>query len=114
MNRQASRMALAGLVALVMPAALAAQAAPAPAPPAAAAPRPATQRVLIETALGPITIEVETERAPVTSANFLRYVDQRLDRPGTAFVAVGAGHLAGKGSVIERLEAAGLEVARVQ
>jgi peptidyl-prolyl cis-trans isomerase A (cyclophilin A) len=66
---------LAGLVALLLPAALAAQAAPAP--PAPAAPRPATQQVVVETALGPITIEVETERAPVTAANFLRYVDQR-------------------------------------
>lgn len=90
MNRQASRMALAGLVALVMPAALAAQAAPAPAPPAAAAPRPATQRVLIETALGPITIEVETERAPVTSANFLRYVDQRRLAGATFYRAAAA------------------------
>lgn len=45
---------------------------------------------------------------------WVEWLRQRLDRPGTAFVAVGAGHLAGKGSVIERLEAAGLEVARVQ
>jgi peptidyl-prolyl cis-trans isomerase A (cyclophilin A) len=32
-------------------------------------------RVLLETQLGAITIEVDTARAPVTAANFLRYVD---------------------------------------
>lgn len=32
-------------------------------------------RVQIDTELGGITVEVETARAPVTSANFLRYVD---------------------------------------
>ncbi|WP_206435977.1 peptidylprolyl isomerase [Altericroceibacterium xinjiangense] len=47
-------------------------------------PAPETQEVLIDTELGPITLAIETERAPVTSANFLRYVDaHRFD--GTAF-----------------------------
>jgi peptidyl-prolyl cis-trans isomerase A (cyclophilin A) len=32
-------------------------------------------RVLIETELGEIEAEIEVERAPVTAANFLRYVD---------------------------------------
>lgn len=32
-------------------------------------------RVLIETELGEIEAEIEIERAPVTAANFLRYVD---------------------------------------
>jgi peptidyl-prolyl cis-trans isomerase A (cyclophilin A) len=31
--------------------------------------------VRIETALGDITVEIEAQRAPITSANFLRYVD---------------------------------------
>lgn len=54
--------------------------APGPAP---AAP-PATVKVTLTTAQGPIVLELEKERAPVTTANFLRYVDQkRLD--GTAF-----------------------------
>ena len=45
---------------------------------------PATVRVLLTTSAGPITLEVEKDRAPVTAGNFLRYVDQkRLD--GTAF-----------------------------
>jgi len=51
-----------------------------PAQPAAPAPRPATVRVGLQTSEGPIVLELEKERAPVTTANFLRYVDQkRLD-----------------------------------
>ena len=45
---------------------------------------PATQLVVIETDMGDITVEIETERAPITAANFLRYVDEdRFD--GTHF-----------------------------
>lgn len=36
----------------------------------------ATQLVVLETDYGPITVSLETERAPVTAANFLRYVDE--------------------------------------
>ena len=44
----------------------------------------ATQLVLIETTMGDITVSIETERAPITAANFLRYVDEdRFD--GTHF-----------------------------
>lgn len=40
--------------------------------------------VVLQTDLGPITIALEIERAPITAGNFLRYVDQRrLD--GTDF-----------------------------
>jgi peptidyl-prolyl cis-trans isomerase A (cyclophilin A) len=54
--------------------------APAPAP----TPSSATVKVTLTTTQGPIVLELEKERAPVTTANFLRYVDQkRLD--GTAF-----------------------------
>ena len=42
------------------------------------------------------------------------WLDERLDRPGTVFVAVGAGHLAGKGSVQEQLAERGIGTARVQ
>jgi len=46
--------------------------------------RQATIRVVLQTSEGPIVLELEKERAPVTTANFLRYVDQkRLD--GTNF-----------------------------
>jgi uncharacterized protein len=42
------------------------------------------------------------------------WLARRLDRPGTAFVAVGAGHLAGRDSVQDMLRAKGLRVERVQ
>lgn len=48
------------------------------------------------------------------NANWTEWLKGRLAKPGTAFVAVGAGHLAGKGSVVERLRAAGMKVERVQ
>ena len=38
----------------------------------------------------------------------------RMAAPGTVFVAVGAGHLAGKGSLIEDLRAKGVKVERVR
>jgi peptidyl-prolyl cis-trans isomerase A (cyclophilin A) len=44
------------------------------------APIPAPPRVVIETADGPITIELAADKAPITCANFLRYLDaKRLD-----------------------------------
>ncbi|MDR6786844.1 peptidyl-prolyl cis-trans isomerase A (cyclophilin A) [Sphingomonas sp. BE138] len=65
------------------------------APPSPAAPVPATlTRVVLTTAAGPIVIGVDTKAAPVTAANFLKYVDgKRLD--GTNFyraVKVGDGY----------------------
>lgn len=52
------------------------------APPAA--PQPATVRVVLTTSEGPIVLELEKDRAPATTANFLRYVDtKRFD--GTTF-----------------------------
>lgn len=43
-----------------------------------------------------------------------RWIKARMARPGTVFIAVGAGHLGGKGSVQDELAAAGLTSARVQ
>ena len=44
------------------------------------APEFATTDVVLETAMGNIVIALETERAPITTANFLRYIDEdRLD-----------------------------------
>ena len=42
------------------------------------------------------------------------WVKLRLDRPGTVFLAVGAGHLAGKGSLQEQLATKGIATTRVQ
>lgn len=67
------RFAAALTLALAAPAT--AQVAPAP---------PRTDLVVLETTLGDITLAIESERAPITAANFLRYVDEhRFD--GTVF-----------------------------
>lgn len=42
------------------------------------------------------------------------WVRQRLDRPGVVFMAVGAGHLAGPGSLQEQLAAQGIKTDRVR
>jgi uncharacterized protein YbaP (TraB family) len=47
------------------------------------------------------------------NANWAEWVDTRLDKPGTVFVAVGTGHLAGKDSVQELLAKRGIKSARV-
>jgi peptidyl-prolyl cis-trans isomerase A (cyclophilin A) len=57
--------------------ATAASAQDAPAPPPAAVDEPETVLVVLETTMGDITAAIETERAPITAANFLRYVDER-------------------------------------
>lgn len=41
-------------------------------------------KVLIKTELGDITVEIDSVKAPITSANFLRYVDAKL-YDGTVF-----------------------------
>jgi peptidyl-prolyl cis-trans isomerase A (cyclophilin A) len=47
---------------------------------APATPAPETVKVTLTTGQGPIVLELEKGRAPVTTGNFLRYVDQkRLD-----------------------------------
>ena len=47
------------------------------------------------------------------NARWAQWIDDRLDRPGTVFVAVGAGHLAGKGSVQEFLKTRKLKAVRI-
>lgn len=79
------RTLLAAALLLPLPA-LAQTAAPTltPTPAPAPAPKPATQKVALDTSFGRIVLELETERAPITARNFLRYADQkRLD--GIAF-----------------------------
>lgn len=46
-------------------------------PPPAAPPGPAPVRVTLTTSEGPIVVELDRARAPVTTANFLRYVDAK-------------------------------------
>jgi len=48
------------------------------------------------------------------NANWAKWVKSRLDQPGTVLVAVGAGHLAGDGSVVSLLKKQGVKVTRVQ
>lgn len=42
------------------------------------------------------------------------WIDQRLKQPGAVFIAVGAGHLAGRGSVQDQLKARGIAVTRIE
>jgi uncharacterized protein YbaP (TraB family) len=48
------------------------------------------------------------------NANWSRWIQQRMGQPGALMVAVGAGHLAGRDSVIEMLKRDGYRVRRVQ
>ena len=48
------------------------------------------------------------------NARWAEWLDNRMDRPGTVFVAVGAGHLAGRDSVQTMLKARGFTAKRVQ
>jgi uncharacterized protein YbaP (TraB family) len=48
------------------------------------------------------------------NARWAKWVDQRLARPGTVFMAVGAGHLAGDRSLVTLLKKSGHQVSRVQ
>ncbi len=47
------------------------------------------------------------------NTNWVGWIEQRLEQPGTVFVAVGAGHLAGEGSVQDQLEDRGYVVTRI-
>ena len=47
------------------------------------------------------------------NASWAGWIENRLEQPGTVFIAVGAGHLAGTGSVQEQLERRGVRVKRI-
>jgi uncharacterized protein len=47
------------------------------------------------------------------NANWAGWIENRLEQPGKVFIAVGAGHLAGKGSVQDQLKQRGLRVSRI-
>lgn len=46
--------------------------------------------------------------------NWARWIKARMGQPGVVFMAVGAGHLAGRGSVQDQLSAQGIATTRVQ
>lgn len=48
------------------------------------------------------------------NANWSRWIEQRMAQPGAILIAVGAGHLAGKDSVLEMLKKDGYKVRRLQ
>jgi uncharacterized protein YbaP (TraB family) len=48
------------------------------------------------------------------NANWSRWVGQRMAEPGSVMIAVGAGHLAGRDSVLDMLKQKGFTVRRVQ
>ncbi|MDI1296257.1 MAG: TraB/GumN family protein, partial [bacterium] len=48
------------------------------------------------------------------NANWAKWIKARLDQPGAVFIAVGAGHLAGKGSVQDQLKTLGVASKRVR
>ncbi len=48
------------------------------------------------------------------NAHWSRWIEDRLNKPGSVFVAVGAGHLAGPSSVISLLQRDGYKVRRIQ
>jgi uncharacterized protein len=48
------------------------------------------------------------------NANWAKWIDNRMDKPGVVFMAVGAGHLAGKGSVQDMLRQYKLKARRVK
>jgi len=72
------RAILAGAGALVATSAVAQTPAPAAAQP----------RVVLQTADGPIAIEMAADKAPVTCANFLRYVDAKRYDGGVFYRAL--------------------------
>jgi hypothetical protein len=48
------------------------------------------------------------------NANWSKWIERRMAEPGAVMVAVGAGHLAGKDSVLEMLKKDGYKIRRVQ
>jgi hypothetical protein len=48
------------------------------------------------------------------NANWAAWIKQQLEKPGTTFMAVGAGHLAGSTSVQHLLTAYGIKAQRVE
>ncbi len=71
---------------------------------------------LAETVNSGMTTTPELKRILLTDRNtaWAKWIEQRMARPGTVFVAVGAGHLAGAGSVQDALKRHKLRAVRVK
>ena len=63
-----------------------------------------------------VNLSAELREVLLTRRNaaWAEWLAERMDEPGTVFVAVGAGHLAGPGSVQAMLETKGLRATRLQ
>ncbi|KQM94147.1 polysaccharide biosynthesis protein GumN [Sphingomonas sp. Leaf22] len=63
-----------------------------------------------------MTVSPELRRVLLTDRNarWAKWIEERMKRPGTVFVAVGAGHLAGTGSVQDALKRYKLRATRVK
>lgn len=61
--------------------------------------------VTIETSIGSIDVEIDATHAPITSANFLRYVDQKMYDGGRFHRAVRLDNQARKDVLIEVIQA---------
>jgi peptidyl-prolyl cis-trans isomerase A (cyclophilin A) len=71
-------------------------------------------RVLIETEAGEIEVEIDTVRAPITGANFLKYVDAGLFDGGRFFRTVRPDNQVDKPVKIAVIQAAGSREKRAQ
>jgi hypothetical protein len=58
--------------------------------------------------------ELEQALIHQRNANWSRWIEQRMGQPGVVMIAVGAGHLAGRESVVAMLKRDGYRVRRVQ
>ncbi|MEA3058075.1 MAG: uncharacterized protein QOF34_890 [Sphingomonadales bacterium] len=58
--------------------------------------------------------ELEQALIKRRNANWSRWIEQRMTQPGAIMIAVGAGHLAGRDSVIDLLQRDGYRVRRLQ
>ena len=60
------------------------------------------------------TPELQQSLIHQRNSNWSKWIEKRLHQPGAVLVAVGAGHLAGKDSVLEMLRKDGYKVRRLQ